>query len=295
MKKIILSIFIIILIVLAFLAGAYFSSDINLVLNRFNKNIQNFQKTDVGSLIKQVGSEILNPAPLKVNSPFKDVVLVDEKIFLETNIQRNINGGLVPLSRNKFLDKAALAKANDMFKNQYFEHNSPDGVTPADLVKANGYSYIVTGENLILGNFASEKELVQAWMNSPGHRANILNKRYTEIGVALVKGTFKSEVAWIGVQEFGLPLSACNEPEVNLKNKIDKSKIDLDNLSTQIDQKREEVNAALSDYEKYNALVAVYNQMVSQYQAQAAELKNLIATYNAEVSTFNQCVAGSNL
>lgn len=295
MKKIILVILIIILIVLAFLTGVYFSKNINLFLGGFGKNIENFEKTDVGSLIKQVSTEILNPVPLKVNNAFKPVILTTEKVFLETNIQRNINGGLVPLSRNVMLESAAIAKANDMFKNQYFEHISPLGISPADLVKSNGYNYIVTGENLILGNFASEKELVQAWMDSPGHRANILNNRYTEMGVALVKGTFKGETAWISVQEFALPLSACSEPEVNLKDKIDKSKLALDNLSIQIDKKREETNASISDYEKYNALVAVYNQMVSQYQTLATDLKNLIASYNAEVSIFNQCVAGGNL
>lgn len=294
MNKIILFGLIIFLVIGAFVLGVYFSNDINIVLGRLNKDIQSFQKTDVGNLIKQVGSEILNPAPLKVTSQYKDVILNSNKIFLETNIQRN-NTNILPLFRNSALDKAALAKANDMFKNQYFEHNSPAGVTPADLVKSFGYNYIVTGENLILGNFSTEQELVLAWMASPGHKANILNKRYTEIGIAIVKGTYKGETTWIGVQEFALPLSACTEPEINLKNKIETLKTQLDSLSTQIDQKREEVNNAVSDYVKYNSLVQVYNQMVAEYQSLASQIKNLIINYNNEVSVFNKCVAGENL
>ena len=60
------------------------------------------------------------------------------------------------LKENEKLDQAALAKANDMFLKQYFEHVSPTGVGPGDLAQNYGYDYIIVGENLILGNFSSE-------------------------------------------------------------------------------------------------------------------------------------------
>jgi len=283
---------VILLIVFTFISGVYFSKDIYFILSKLDKNIKNFEKTDLGNFVKEATKEVFNPDPLSVNNPYKDVTLNSVEIFKETNIQRNINN-LLPLYRNDVLDKSALAKANDMFAKQYFEHNSPSGVTPADLVKNYRYSYIVTGENLILGNFASEKDLVQAWMNSSGHRANILNNRYTEIGLAIVKGVYKGETTWIGVQEFGLPLSACKQPDVDLKNKIDQQKSQLDSLSLQIDNKRQEVNASVSDYKKYNELVEVYNNLVKQYDNLAESVKNLIAQYNNQVSVFNNCVAGN--
>lgn len=294
MKKYLISILIIVGIILAFFAGVYFSKTVYSVLGGLGNNIKNFEKTDVGNLIRQVGSEVFNPPPLRVNNSYKNVVLVGSKIVSETNIQRNINGNLPALFRNETLDKAALAKANDMFKNQYFEHVSPAGIDPGTLVKSFGYNYIITGENLILGNFASEKDLVAAWMQSPGHRENILNSRYTEIGLALVKGVYKGETVWISVQEFGLPLTACKQPDANLKATIDNLKVQLDNLSNQIDRKREEINNSTSDYKKYNALVEEYNILVKQYEAMAGDIKNMIANYNNQISVFNKCVVGEN-
>ncbi|KKP33275.1 MAG: hypothetical protein A2312_01810 [Candidatus Staskawiczbacteria bacterium RIFOXYB2_FULL_32_9] len=293
MNKIFLGILSIILIVLVFGAGIYFNNEIYSFFGGINKNIEDFKKTEIGNLINQVGNEVLNPSPLKVNNPFKNVVLTSEKVFLETNIQRNINGFL-PLSRNAVLDKSALAKANDMFKNQYFEHNSPSGVSPAELVKSFGYNYIVTGENLILGNFDSEYKLVEAWMNSPGHRANILNKRYTEVGIAVVKGTYNGQTTWIGVQEFGLPLSACTKPDIDLKNQIDILKVKIDNLSLQIEQKKQEIDSISSNAKKFNMLAKEYNDLIREYENLANQIKILITKYNNEVSIFNNCVAGSN-
>ncbi len=272
--------------------GVYFSKDIYFILSKFDKNIQDFQKTDIGNFVKEATKEVFNPVPLIIKNQAKNIILNSDKIFTETNIQRNIDK-LSPLYRNEILDKVALAKANDMFKNQYFEHNSPSGVTPADLVRSYGYNYIITGENLILGNFASEKDLVASWMNSPGHRANILNNRYSEIGIAIVKGTYKGEVVWIAVQEFGLPLSACTQPDASLKSQIDQQKSQLDIWSSQIDVKRQEINNSISDYKKYNELVEIYNNLVKQYENLANDVKNLITKYNNQVSVFNQCVAGN--
>ena len=224
------TIIIFVLIVAAFGAGIYFKDDAVKFYNNFNKQVQDFQKTEVGQTLSQVGKEIFTPPPLKIGGTEKKVVLLQSKITAETNLQREANGNLPALKENTKLDAAAAAKANDMFLNQYFEHISPLGVGPEKLVQSYGYDYIIEGENLILGNFSSEKEVVQNWMNSPGHRANILNNRYTEIGVAVIKGAYKGESVWIGVQEFGLPLSACEEPSSSLKNEINSEKNQLEVL-----------------------------------------------------------------
>lgn len=256
--------------------------------------LKKFQEIDFVKLAEEIKDNVINPPPLRIENPFKDTVLESSKIFDQTNLQRYENGKMPALERNNLLDKAALAKAKDMFERQYFDHVSPSGVAPSQLVKSYGYNYIVTGENLILGNFDSEKELVQAWMNSHGHRANILNKRYAQIGVAVVKGIWKGETTWIGVQEFGLPLSSCKQPDELLKNNIDISKQQLDRLSLQIDQKNQDLKTAQDnqDYEKYNALVPEYNNLVSQYQNLANVVKNVINNYNSQVAVFNKCATG---
>jgi Cysteine-rich secretory protein family len=218
---------------------------------------------------------------------------LQSKIILETNLQRQENGNLPVLIENLKLDDAASAKANDMFLNQYFEHTSPAGVDPGKLVQSHGYNYIVAGENLILGNFSSEKEVVQDWMNSPGHRANILNNRYSEIGVAIIKGTYKGETVWIGVQEFGLPLSSCPALDNNLKNQIDLDNMQLNTLLSDIDQKKSEIDNTNQNSPAYSQMVNDYNQSIAQYNSLADTTKNIISQYNNQVSDFNNCVKGN--
>ena len=189
------------MLVLVVMTGFYFSNDIVKIYRDLGNNLESFEKIDFNNLISQVKKEIVIPPPLYQGGKENQVILTKAKIVAQTNIQRYNNGQLPPLIENVKLDEAAKAKAEDMFQKQYFEHISPSGVGPGDLATRFGYEYILEGENLILGNFASEKELVQAWMDSPGHRANILHNRYTEIGVAIVKGIYNGENVWICVQK----------------------------------------------------------------------------------------------
>lgn len=282
----------IIIVILAFEAGVYFKDDALRFYNSLNKQVEEFKKTDIGQTISAVGKQIFTSSPLNVGGTSNKVVLLQSKIIVETNLQRQQNGNLPALIENAKLNQAAAAKANDMFLNQYFEHVSPSGVGPGDLAQKYGYDYIVEGENLILGNFSSEKEVVQDWMNSPGHRANILNNRYTEIGVAIVKGTYKGQTVWIGVQEFGLPLSACSEPSSATKDQIDYFKNQLDLLSSQIDLQRQQIENTNPKSAPYSQMVNDYNQMVVQYNLLAEEVKKTIILYNNQVNIFNNCVAG---
>lgn len=285
-------IIIVILIILAFGAGIYFKDDALRLYNNFTKGLQDFKKTEIGTILSEAGKEFLSPPPLFANDKANSVILLQSKIITETNLQRQQNGNLPALTENTRLNKAAAAKASDMFLNQYFEHVSPNGTDPGRLVQSYGYEYIVAGENLILGNFSGEKEVVQDWMDSPGHRANILNNRYTEIGVAVVKGMYKGQEVWIGVQEFGLPLSSCTEPELSLRNNIDSNKMQLDSLSSQIDAKKRQIENTNQRSAAYSQMIDDFNQMVVQYNSLAEDTKSIIARYNNEVNIFNQCVAG---
>ena len=291
MKSFRLIIFLLILLVVA--GGFWFKGDILGFYNNFGKNLENFQKTDLGNMLTEVGKEILTPPPLHIGGKENKVVLVKDKVIAQTNIQRYNNDLLIPLFENSKLNAVAQAKAEDMFEGQYFEHISPSGVDPGTLVKSFGYNYITTGENLILGNFSSEKEMVQLWMESPGHRANILNERFTEIGVAVLKGTYKGETVWIGVQEFGLPFSSCPEASYSLKNEIEYNKATLDQMTFQINAKRNEIERAGKRSENYNLLIDEYNDLVAQYNQLNEKTKILIVNYNSQINNFNKCVTGN--
>ncbi|MFH1968202.1 MAG: CAP domain-containing protein [bacterium] len=283
------------LIIVAFTAGVYFKDDVidffNSANQQINEQVKNFQGTDIGSVASEVGKQILAPTPLRVGGEEKHVALLKSKIIEETNLQRQ-NNGLSALKENILLNNAASAKANDMFVNQYFEHESPLGVDPGILVLNHGYNYIVAGENLILGNFSSEKEIVDNWMANPGHRENILNNRFAETGVAIIKGTYNSQSLWIGVQEFGLPLTACPQPDASLKSQIDLDKMHLDELFLQIDERKEQIDGTNSKSSAYSQMVEDYNQLVAQYNLLAEQTKSEIIKYNSQTNIFNSCVAG---
>jgi len=90
--------------------------------------------------------------------------------------------GLSPLTQNWELSRVARYKSNDMSSKGYFSHTSPTYGSPFDMIKAFGISYKTAGENIAYGQ-RTPSEVVKAWMNSSGHRANILNSSYTQIGV----------------------------------------------------------------------------------------------------------------
>lgn len=125
-------------------------------------------------------------------------VLVDE-----TNNTRSTEK-LGQLTTNPVLERAAQLKADDMATKGYFAHNSPDGKTPWYWFEQVGYDYAAAGENLAV-NFTDSKDVTEAWLASPTHRANIMNANYTEIGIATAKGTYKGKDAIFVVQEFGRP------------------------------------------------------------------------------------------
>lgn len=134
------------------------------------------------------------------------------QVIEQTNQQRAAQG-LEPLVFNTALSQAATAKGNDMFQHQYWAHNSPEGTTPWVFIKGAGYSYQVAGENLAR-DFEDTKTMVSAWMASPTHKANIMNPRYQEIGIAVIDGTLDGYETTLVVQMFGRPTLATLQPDV---------------------------------------------------------------------------------
>ncbi|HEY8529012.1 MAG TPA: CAP domain-containing protein [Paenibacillaceae bacterium] len=97
--------------------------------------------------------------------------------------------GLAPLKVHNELTRVALHKAKDMYHNNYFSHQSPTYGSPFDMMRSYGISFRYAGENIAKGQ-RSPQEVMNAWMNSSGHRANILNGNFTHIGVAYYNGVW---------------------------------------------------------------------------------------------------------
>lgn len=148
-----------------------------------------------------------------------------QQVVEQTNAQRAMDG-LPPLSLNQQLTEAAAGKANHMFANNYWAHVAPDGTTPWVFIKNAGYRYSVAGENLAR-DFGDTGSMIGAWMNSPTHRENIMNPKYSQIGVAVVDGVLEGSETTLVVQMFGNPtgdfprttdLAAISEPKPTTPN-----------------------------------------------------------------------------
>lgn len=131
---------------------------------------------------------------------FTSSVTIDE-VVRATNEAR-IGAGLAPLSYNEKLADAARRKAANMLAENYWAHNSPSGKSPWTWFKDAGYNYVFAGENLAK-DFGDTSRLMSAWMASSTHKENIVNAKYSEIGVAVVPGTLQGSETVLVVQLFG--------------------------------------------------------------------------------------------
>lgn len=154
----------------------------------------------------QIGISELIEANPQISNPA--LIYPDQKIYipniddvkaLETEVVNLVNQerakqGLSPLTQNWELSRVARYKSQDFINNNYFAHQSPVYGSPFDMMKAFGISYRSAGENIAKFQ-RTPTEVMNAWMNSPGHRANILNSSYTEIGVGVAKDS-KGNLYW---------------------------------------------------------------------------------------------------
>jgi len=209
-------------------------------LDNVSQLLPNSNSTNI--LLTKIQKEVLAPPPLTGSLTNRAGALTINGILQETNKHRSTEKA-DKLTLNKTLNKAAQAKVEDMFTKQYFEHVSPTGVGPANLAESVGYKYVRVGENLALGNFQDDADIVQAWMDSPGHRENIVNSGFSEIGIAVGQGKYEGHDTWLAVQTFGLPASACPEPDSSSQRTFDQKKLALDTLSLELDNKKDTFNS----------------------------------------------------
>ncbi len=125
------------------------------------------------------------------------------EVFTKINIER-AKAGDPQLKDNVILDQAARAKLGDMFEKNYWDHTSPTGEKAWSFIDNAGYSYKSAGENLARG-FASSRAMVDAWMASPSHKKNILDKNFTDTGIAVGNGKINGQEVTLAVQLFGEP------------------------------------------------------------------------------------------
>ena len=145
-------------------------------------------KYQVGtSEIIAANPQIANPDLIYPGQVLNIPQISDKVLSYENEVIRLVNeiresNGLKPLTANWELSRIARYKSEDMSNNRYFSHTSPTYGTPFQMIKAFGLSYRSAGENIAYG-YRTPAAVVDGWMNSSGHRANILNASYTQIGV----------------------------------------------------------------------------------------------------------------
>jgi uncharacterized protein YkwD len=230
------------------------------------------------------------PPPSPAGAPVT-IGAINEKMIIDlTNVER-VREGKSVLAWNDKLAKMAYAKAKDMLDRQYFAHESPDGKNVVGLASDAGYTYRLVGENLAVGNFRTNEELIAGWMGSPGHKENILKDEYTEMGAAAIGGVFEGEEVWMAVQEFGTPMPLCDAPDTQIKSQIDTMNTELRALEESIQSARSAIETAPNEDVRtqkitdYNTLVDLYNDLVTK-------IKGTIATYNQTVKDYNVCIEG---
>ena len=266
------------------------------ILNKENNFL--FSKSEITKDIEKIGDQVFSipnedfdlrvflPSPLvfdrdesgvdstQTNNSTSQINQVN--IVYHTNLNRQSEGFSI-LNQNTRLESSAQKKAQDMLDRQYFEHDSPDGIGVADLAEDSGYEYIVVGENLARGDFKTADEVVLAWMNSPAHRENIMNSKYTDIGIGIVYGRYDGSDVWILVQHFGASIDTCPKIDSSLELKIEDEQTVIDSLENDIYKKLDEINSTNKWSSGYNDLVEEYNALISEFNSKVVAIKEDIA------------------
>ena len=144
--------------------------------------------------------------------------ITSETLINLANKER-VEKNLPALFVDSSLNQAAQMKAEDMISKDYFDHYGPDGNSPWDFIMDAGYNYSTAGENLAV-YFEDARSINDAWMASPTHRANILNKDYKNIAVSVARGSFEGHQTYMVVEMFGAPKVTVEELTSGLIIKI---------------------------------------------------------------------------
>ena len=237
-----------------------------------------------------------------------------ESIIYLTNKAR-VENGLPQLAENQLLNTIAESRARDMLEKQYFDHVSPTGQQASDLAESIGYHYKIIAENIGSGDFITNQKIVDGWMQSPGHRENILSTDVQEIGAAVLKGKMKGSVTYVAVQIFGLqsrPIkhNVCVAPSDNLLHDIAMKKAEIQSLQDQLNRLKNELDTeqeSIDTDKKYtyddaqkiqklnekiyalNEKSRWYNRVVEEAKAKVTVTESMVNEYNRLLQTYNEC------
>lgn len=151
------------------------------------------QKYEIGaSEILSVNPQITNPDMIYPNQVIKipdlsEIKALEKQVLTIVNSERAKNG-LKALSHNWQLSRVARYKSQDMIDKKYFSHTSPTYGSPFNMMKNFGINYRTGGENIAYGQ-RTPSEVMNSWMNSPGHRQNILSSNYSQLGVGVARSS----------------------------------------------------------------------------------------------------------
>lgn len=220
-----------------------------------------------------------------VGGPRPQEPLSKDAIINLTNEARATEG-LTVLEENSLLDAIAEARAKDILDKQYFGHVSPTGEAASHVAQKVGYRYRMIAENLAAGAFSTNSKIVECWMQSPGHRKNILSSQMREMGASVVKGRFNGAETWVSVQIFGLRSPVYGRPfNPSYQEQADGVKGDEDTaeklrrMKRELDAEREFIgHLRAASYEPrrtedINIRIRAYNAKADQYNRVLAETK----------------------
>lgn len=194
------------------------------------------------------GFKILNAKSGDILGFATDITI--DKLYQLTNSVRQQNQ-LPTLTYNEQLASAAQKKAQDMFSKNYWSHYGPDGATPWDFILSSGYRYEFAGENLAK-NFLFSQGVIDAWLDSPSHRDNLLRKEYSEIGFAVINGILNGEETTIIVEMFAKPLSSPIARQLDIHPQTVEAKTPVADNKPVLQQKQQAILAQKSSPQKNN-------------------------------------------
>ncbi|MYE38101.1 MAG: CAP domain-containing protein [Candidatus Spechtbacteria bacterium SB0662_bin_43] len=215
------------------------------------------------------------------------------KVISATNAYR-AQRGLAPLRYNEALALSANRKVDLIFQEQHFEHRSLSGKEVSDLIQEAGYQFLAVGENLALGTYRSEQEIVELWIQSPAHHAILVSPYFEDIAIGIKQGVFEGQRVWVAVQHFGRPAAACAPvaPQQALKQRIDSQSEQLRVWEQEIQEKQAVLKKYAPSYGvEYNQVAREYDSLVQQYNALLQEAKQAINTYNKQAKAYNDCIS----
>jgi len=194
-------------------------------------------------------------------------------IIDETNQERS-DAALPTLQHSEALDAAAQMKAEDMARGQYFSHTSPSGLSPWYWFERVDYAFIHAGENLAV-HFTDSSDVVEAWMNSPSHRKNIMDSKFTEIGIGTAQGSYEGYDTVFVVQLFGTP-SQSSVPVSQTVSTVDESEVS-EIVSETVAGASADTQINVTDDD-----TVVYSSYMSTTSANALPVAQLSESVNAE-------------